>query len=352
MLNSQGQTMDTMQEYFFRFIPVIYFFVAFVVLLIVKKILFSLLTKWAASTSWDIDNIIIDALKKPIFFVVLAIAILIASQYTSLSEKWHLLITKTVNVIIIFAITLGVANIVGALLQKYVKSANIPLAPTGLTYIIIKGLFVLIGVLIILNYVGISIAPILTTLGVGGLAVALALQDTLSNLFAGMQILIERSVRVGDFVKIEEGIEGYVEDITWRTTRIRMLPNNIVIVPNSKMAQSMITNFYLPVPHMALRIPVSVSYGSDPQHVENVILDEVKKSTSTIQELIVDPEPVVRFMPGFGDSSLDFTLIVYVKEYADQFPVQSALRKRIFNRFKEEGIEIPFPQRVIHIAKE
>jgi small-conductance mechanosensitive channel len=286
------------------------------------------------------------------FFVVLAIAILIASQYTSLAEKWHILITKSVNVIIIFAITLGVANIVGALLQKYVKTANIPLAPTGLTYIIIKGLFVLIGVLIILNYVGISIAPILTTLGVGGLAVALALQDTLSNLFAGMQILIERSVRVGDFVKIEEGIEGYVEDITWRTTRIRMLPNNIVIVPNSKMAQSMITNFYLPVPHLALRIPVSVSYGSDPQHVENVILDEVKKSTSAIQELIMDPEPVVRFIPGFGDSSLDFTLIVYVKEYADQFPVQSALRKRIFNRFKEEGIEIPFPQRVIHIAKE
>jgi len=344
--------MDTMQEYFFRFIPVVYFCVAFIALLIVKKILFSLLTKWAASTSWDIDDIIIDALKKPMFFVVLAIAILIASQYTSLAEKWQILITKSVNVIIIFAITLGVANIVGALLQKYVKSANIPLAPTGLTYIIIKGLVVLIGVLIILNYVGISIAPILTTLGVGGLAVALALQDTLSNLFAGIQILIERSVRVGDFVKIEEGIEGYVEDITWRTTRIRMLPNNIVIVPNSKMAQSMITNFYLPVPHMALRIPVSVSYDSDPQHVENVILDEVKKSTSAIQELIMDPEPVVRFMPGFGDSSLDFTLIVYVKEYADQFPVQSELRKRIFNRFKEEGIEIPFPQRVIHIAKE
>jgi len=344
--------MDTMQEYFFRFIPVVYFCVAFIALLIVKKILFSLLTKWAASTSWDIDDIIIDALKKPSFFIVLALAILIASQYASLAEKWHILITKSVNVIIMFAITLGVANIVGALLQKYVKTANIPLAPTGLTYIIIKGLFVLIGVLIILNYVGISIAPILTTLGVGGLAVALALQDTLSNLFAGMQILIERSIRVGDFVKIEEGIEGYVEDITWRTTRIRMLPNNIVIVPNSKMAQSMITNFYLPVPHLAIRIPVSVSYGSDPQHVENVILDEVKKSTSTIQELIMDPEPVVRFMPGFGDSSLDFTLIVYVKEYADQFPVQSALRKRIFNRFKEEGIEIPFPQRVIHIAKE
>lgn len=288
--------MGMIQEYYFHFVAVVYFCVALIALLIVKKILFSLLKKWAARTSWDIDDIIIDAMKKPAFFMVLALSILIASQYASFSEKWHLVIAKSVNVIIIFAITLGIANMVGALLQKYVKTANIPLAPTGLTYIIIKGLFVLIGVLIILNYVGISIAPILTTLGVGGLAVALALQDTLSNLFAGMQILIERSVRVGDFVKIEEGIEGYVEDITWRTTRIRMLPNNMVIIPNSKMVQSMITNFYLPVPHMALRIPVSVSYSSDPRHVENVILDEVKNSAAALHQLIMDPEPVVRFM--------------------------------------------------------
>ncbi len=344
--------MNVLQEYLFIVIPLVYFGVAFIVLLIFKKLIFSLLIRWAASTSWDIDDIIIDALNKPAFFIVFALAILIASQYTSVSEKWQMLLTKNVNVIIMFAFTLGIANIVGSLLQKYVKTANIPLAPTGLTYIIIKGLFVLIGILIILNYLGISIAPILTTLGVGGLAVALALQDTLSNLFAGIQILIERSVRIGDFVKIEEGIEGYVEDITWRTTRIRLLPNNIVIVPNSKMAQSMITNFYLPVPHLALRIPVSVSYNSDLRHVERVILDEVKKSAGTIQQLIMDPEPVVLFIPGFGDSSLDFTLIVYVKEYADQFPVQSGLRKRIFDRFREEGIEIPFPQHVVHIAKE
>ncbi len=344
--------MNAIQEYILNFMPALYFSLSLIVLLIVKRMLFSLLTKWASSTSFDIDDIVVNALRKPSFFIVLAISILIAFQYTSFSEKWQVFITKSVNVIIIFAFTLGVANIGGALLQKYVRSANIPLAPTGLTYIIIKGLFVLIGVLIILNYLGISIAPILTTLGVGGLAVALALQDTLSNLFAGMQILIERSVRVGDFVKIDEGIEGYVEDITWRTTRIRMLPNNIVIIPNSKMAQSMITNFYLPIPHLAVRIPVSVSYSSDPQHVEDVMLDEVKKASGEIKELILEPQPVVRFIPGFGDSSLDFTLIVYVKEYADQFPVQSELRKRIFNRFKKEGIEIPFPQRVVHIVKE
>ncbi|MCX8123964.1 MAG: mechanosensitive ion channel family protein [Spirochaetes bacterium] len=344
--------MDAIKEYHSFVIVIVVFSLSMIILTIIRTVVFSFLGKWAKKTSIIIDDIIIATLKKPSIFIVIAISILIAMQYVSVSHTIQLVVNKVVNTIIIFAVTLGVANIIGAALQKYVKDANIPLAPTGLTYVIIKGLVILIGVLIILNYLGISIAPILTTLGVGGLAVALALQDTLSNLFAGMQILIERSVRVGDFIKIEEGIEGYVEDITWRTTRIRMLPNNIVIIPNSKLAQSMITNFYLPIPHLAVRIPVSVSYGSDPQHVEETILDEVISAAYDIKELILEPEPVVRFIPGFGDSSLDFTLIVYVKEYADQFPVESELRKRIFNRFKKEGIEIPFPQRVIHIAKE
>lgn len=344
--------MNIITQYHSVFIVTVVFSLSMIILSIIRTMLFSLLARWAKKTSIVIDDIIIESLKKPSFFIVIVISILIAMQYIAVSKTLQIVVKKGTNTIIIFAVTLGVANIVGASLQKYVKDANIPLAPTGLTYVIIKGLVILIGVLIILNYLGISIAPILTTLGVGGLAVALALQDTLSNLFAGMQILIERSVRVGDFVKIADGVEGYVEDITWRTTRIRMLPNNIVIIPNSKLAQSMITNFYLPIPHLAVRIPVSVSYSSDPQRVEDVILDEVEKVSEDLPEIVKEPEPVVRFIPGFGDSSLDFTLIVYVKEYADQFPVQSELRKRIFNRFKTEGIEIPFPQRVIHIAKE
>ena len=94
-----------------------------------------------------------------------------------------------------------------------------------------------------LNAVGVSITPIITALGVGGLAMALALQDTLSNLFAGIHILAEHTIRIGDFIRLETGQEGYVEDISWRTTRIRMLPNNMVIVPNSKLAQSVVVNY-------------------------------------------------------------------------------------------------------------
>ena len=216
----------------------------------------------------------------------------------------------------------------------------------------IQGIILVLGLLIALSVIWISITPFITALGVGGLAVALALQDTLSNLFAGIHILVEKSIRVGDFVKLETGQEGYVEDITWRTTRIRMLPNNMVIIPNSKLSQSIVTNYYLPEKRMSLLIPIGVSYSSDPEKVEKILVEEAKKAVGTIPGLLGDPEPFVRFIPGFGESSLDFTLICQVREFVDQYLAQHELRKRIFKRFNEEGIEIPFPHRTVYLREE
>jgi small-conductance mechanosensitive channel len=208
----------------------------------------------------------------------------------------------------------------------------------------------IVGALVLLGGLGISITPVLTALGVGGLAVALALQDTLSNFFAGLHLLIEKPIRVGDFVKLESGQEGYVVDIGWRTTRIRMLPNNMVILPNSKLTQSVVTNYYLPEQKMAVLIPVSVSYAADPEQIERVLLEEAQQATGEIPGLLSDPAPMVRFIPGFGPSSLDFTLICHVREYTDQYLVQHDLRKRILKRFKKEGLEMPYPQQTIHVA--
>jgi small-conductance mechanosensitive channel len=221
-----------------------------------------------------------------------------------------------------------------------------------LAYGIIKGIIYLVGFLVLLAHLGISIAPLLTALGVGGLAVALALQDTLANLFAGLHILVEKSIRVGDFIRLETGQEGYVDDITWRTTRVRMLPNNMVVIPNSKMSQSVVTNYYLPEKRMSLLIPISVAYASDPEHIEHVLVEEAKEGAKSIPGLLSDPEPFVRFIPGFGESSLDLTLICQVREFTDQYLAQHELRKRIFKRFKKEGIEIPFPQRTVHLRRE
>jgi small-conductance mechanosensitive channel len=131
-----------------------------------------------------------------------------------------------------------------------------------------------------------------------------------------------------------------------------MLPNNVVVIPNSKLAQSVVTNYYLPEKRMSLLIPVSVSYSADIEQVEQILVEEAKKGATDIPGLLADPAPFVRFIPGFGDSSLDFTLICQVAEFTDQYLAQHELRKRIFKRFKEEGIEIPFPQRTVHIRQD
>ncbi|MEW6738605.1 MAG: mechanosensitive ion channel family protein [Nitrospirota bacterium] len=322
------------------------------VLFVVRGIAFRLLHKWAEKTETRIDDIIIRSLKVPSVYWCIAIGLYIGVAVSDFPEKYVFYFSRAIHVIVILSITTAAANLSGKIFKNYIQKSDLPIPTTGLAYGILKGTILIIGFLIILSVLGISITPIITALGVGGLAVALALQDTLANLFAGIHILVEKSVRVGDFIRLETGQEGYVEDITWRTTRIRMLPNNMVIIPNSKLSQSIVTNYYLPEKRMALLIPVSVSYSSNPEKVERILVEEAKKAVGEIPGLLGDPEPFVRFIPGFGDSSLDFTLICQVREFVDQYLAQHELRKRIFRRFQEEGIEIPFPHRTVYLREE
>ncbi|MCX7990840.1 MAG: mechanosensitive ion channel family protein [Proteobacteria bacterium] len=333
------------------FIPSLIILATTFVLLIIRGIAFNILHKWAKKTETKIDDIIIKSIRTPSIYWSIAIGFYIGLAMSNLPEKYVFYINRAIYIIIIFSITLACANLAGKIFRNYIQKSDLPIPTTGLVYGIIKGVILVIGILIILSVLGISITPLITALGVGGLAVALALQDTLANLFAGVHILIEKSIRVGDFIRLETGQEGYVEDITWRTTRVRMLPNNMVVIPNSKLAQSIVTNYYLPEKKMTLLIPVSVSYFSDVDKVEKILLEEAKKAMDEVTGLVKEFEPVVRFVPGFGESSLDLTLICQISEFTDQFPVQSELRKRIFRRFREEGIEIPFPHRTVYIRQ-
>lgn len=325
---------------------------AAVMLFVVRGISFRVLHRWAKSTDTHLDDIIIKSFRIPSVYWCIAIGLYIGIAVSDLPEKYVFYITKTIHVIIILSITIAAANLAGKLFRNYIQQAEVPLPSTGLAYGILKGTILIVGFLIMLTALGVSITPLITALGVGGLAVALALQDTLSNLFSGIHILMEKSVRVGDFVRLETGQEGYVDDITWRTTRIRMLPNNMVVIPNSKLAQSIVTNYYLPEKRMSLLISVGVSYSSDPDQVERILIEEAKNGVGSIPGLLGEPEPFVRFIPGFGDSSLDFTLICQVQEFVDQYLAQHELRKRIFRRFRDEGIEIPFPHRTVYLREE
>ncbi len=321
-------------------------------LYVIRGIAFKVLRKWSERTETKLDDIAVESFRVPSLYWCIAIGLYFGIAVSELPEKYIHYSTKLIHIIIIFSITIAAANVAGRVFRNYVRKSNLPIPTTGLAYGILKGTIIVIGLLIILSVLGISITPLVTAFGVGGLAVALALQDTLSNLFSGIHILMEKTIRVGDFIRLETGQEGYVEDITWRTTRVRMLPNNMVVIPNSKLAQSIVTNYYLPEKKMSLLISIGVSYAEDPEKVEAVLVDEAKKAVGQVPGLLGDPEPFVRFIPGFGDSSLDFTLICQVQEFVDQYLAQHELRKRILKRFRKEGIGIPFPHRTVYLREE
>lgn len=216
---------------------------------------------------------------------------------------------------------------------------------------VVRAIVYIVGFLVTLQSLGVSVLPILTALGVGGLAISLALQDTLANIFAGVNMLMARQIKIGDFINLEEKYEGFVEDIGWRTTVIRRLNNNLVVVPNSKMASSIITNSTLPLPEMGLPLQVGVSYDSDLEHVERVCIAVATEVQTTIEGAIPDFEPFVRFHT-FADSSVNFSVVLRVQTMVDQYLVKHEFYKRLHARLRAEGIEIPFPQRVLHFDPE
>jgi small-conductance mechanosensitive channel len=264
-------------------------------LLLVRNIVFRVLSGWAKNTQTTVDDIIIDSLKTPTIYWCMILSLYIGVSVSELPDRYMFYFKKSVQVLLLLSVTFAISGFSGNIFRSSVQKIGLPIPATGLAYGILKGAIITIGALITLSAIGISITPLITALGVGGLAVALALQDTLANLFAGIHIMMEKSVRVGDFIKLESGQEGSVEDITWRTTRIRMLPNNIVVIPNSKLSQSILTNYYLPEKKMALLIPISVSYSSDPERVEKILIEEAKKAVNRVPGMIGEPEPFVRF---------------------------------------------------------
>jgi small-conductance mechanosensitive channel len=320
-------------------------------LLVLRALGLRFFRRWAEKTETRLDNIFLASLRIPSVYWCVALGLHFGVDMSDLPERQIAFVSRGIEILIVLSATVAVAGMAGAVFSDYIRRSNLPIPGTGLAHGLIKGTILVVGFLVILSILGISITPIITAMGIGGLAVALALQDTLSNLFAGIHVLIEKPIRIGDFIRLETGQEGYVEDITWRTTRIRMLPNNMVIIPNSKVTQTILTNYCLPEKRMSVLIPVSVSYSADPDVVERVLVDEATAAVGTVPGLLGEPAPFVRFIPGFGASSLDFTLICQVGEFVDQYIVQHELRKRILTRFRDEGIEIPFPHRTVYLKE-
>lgn len=289
----------------------------------------------------------LKAVHTPALLWAAILALYVAIEASELPRRVTAQLELAFQVALILSVTLTLASIVTALIGLASERRALGGPVTGLAQTAARATIIVVGVLVLLSVLGIHITPILTALGVGGVAVALALQDSLANLFAGMHLLADRPIRVGDYVKIADSIEGYVVDIGWRSTRVRMLQNTIVVVPNKRVAESVIVNYDMPEPRMSLVISVKVGYGSDPDTVERVLTEEASTAAKEVPGLLAEPAPFVRLIPGFGDSSLDFSLVCQVASFVDQYVVQHEVRKRILRRLRAEGIEIPFPTRTV-----
>ena len=313
--------------------------------LAVHNVLFRTIRRWASGTKTKIDDIAVESLRSPFLIWVLMLALHFGVQTSHLPDRARTLAAEIFLVLFIISITLVVSRLIGILIRVQAGPGSV----SSLTENLVRIVVLLVGGMVVLNTFGISILPMLTALGVGGIAVALALQDTLSNFFGGFYVSIAGQVRIGDYIKLDSGEEGYIIDIRWRNTSLRSLQNNVIIVPNAKLAKATITNYDLMDQAMSVSIVVSVSYDCDPEIVEKILLDIARVASGQVPGLLVEPHPVVRFIPGFGASSLDLTLTCFVQKFADQYLVQHELRKRIFKRFRDEQIEMPFPTRTVYM---
>jgi small-conductance mechanosensitive channel len=341
---------DLLQNHPKELIPPLVVFALVVALgYLVRRLLLGALSSWYGKTQSRAGLILAESLRGPILIWIVILAVHLALQSSALPARFTNWTTDPLRVLFILSLTLMSMRFAGELIRYH--GAQIPGAVpvTTLTQTLAQLSVLIIGVLIVLNQLRISITPILTALGVGGLAVALALQDTLSNLFAGFYVAVARQVRLGDYIKMENGPEGYVTDISWRSTTVQTLGNNLVFVPNSKLAQAIVTNYNLPEKRLPVQLQVGVSYDSDPRQVERILLEVAGAVAREAHGMMAEPAPSVSWDPGFGDSSLGLSLNYSVTDFAAQYAVRNQLRQRIFERFREERIRMPYPTRTVFL---
>lgn len=318
--------------------------VALIVGMIINRFISRNLRQHLATPDSSLKNIFIHAVHGTPVTLCSLIGLRWTIQTLDMTPVLFKILHYATLAVIIYTITRIIARtLVGMVDVHTSKTENMP--KTSLLTNIINIFIYALGILVLLQSYDISITPILTALGVGGMAVALALQDTLANIFAGIYLILSKQIRIGDYVKLDSGQEGSVTDITWRFTSIQSIRNNVIVVPNKNISTAVITNYNMPHPEITIVIPVGVSYDSDLEQVERVTLEVANETMLKLGEDI-SFEPTVRFHT-FGESSIDFNVSMRSSQFTNQFLLKHEFIKALTKRYREEGINIPYPIRTI-----
>jgi small-conductance mechanosensitive channel len=278
-------------------------------------------------------------LRGPIVLWCAAAGLFLANEVLTIDGRLALGVRHTLFVLLVLSVSWSIARVVGAIVAHLSRPLHGTHASATLLNNVARLAVLTVGILIILQTLGVSITPVLTALGVGGLAVGLALQDTLANFFAGIQILSSRQVRPGDYVQLATGEEGYVQDVTWRYTTIRQISNNLTVLPNSKLATTTLTNYYLPAMETALLLPVTVANDADLSRVEMVSLEVARGVVKELSAGVEGFEPYLRFI-GFAKPGISFTVVIRARDIADRHLFRHELVKRLHDRYRSEQIQV------------
>jgi small-conductance mechanosensitive channel len=331
-------------------VPLAFLAASVVAGLIVRTVLFRAVRAWAAGTESNLVDIVIESL--PIVLWSLILGLHLATQNSEIPKFYLKYVPRTLAVLWIVSLTIALSRLAGNVVRFYGGRIMGAHSVTSITRKLAQIAVVMLGLAWLLRVFNFSLTPVLTTLGVGGLAVALGLQDTLSNLFAGFYVSISGLLRIGDYIKLNSGEEGYITDINWRATTMRGSTNNLVIIPNNKLGQAIYTNYNLPDQRIGMSVSFSVGYDSDVDRVQGILLAESLAAAGHVPGMLAEPEPYVLFNPGPGQSALVFQVNFSVDGFGIQYVTQSELRKRLYKRLKSEGVTMPFPTQTIILEKE
>jgi len=331
-------------------------FLLFIALAFVSRlILGGVLRLLVHRTKTKLDDMIIRALTMPVF-----VALIVAGLWLALARLPELspqldIIRKIAVILFIAIAAVALVRVVNTFLVWYstdiaprtktsVDDKLIPLLRRVGTVVIY-----IIALLIILDQLGVNISPLLAGLGIGGLAMALALQPTLSNFLAGTYVMSDAVVHVGDYIMLDSGQEGWVEDIGWRSTKLRHWQGNLIILPNSKLAEAIVTDYEKPDKSLLFTVDCGVSYDSNLEKVERVTIAVAEEILQRYPEGAKDFKPAVRFKQ-FGDSNINFAVVLKSVDRMGHFIIKHEFIKALHKRFNQEGIEIQYPARKLYLA--
>lgn len=329
---------------YLRFLLIIVISVVIAVLakLIVRNVLKPLVKK----TKTKVDDLIVKSLSSIIFYIVIILGFKFGFQQFEFEVALYNNLVDSLFIIVVSVLILRIISNFSKHWLKEWASKTKSTADDRLIPLIAK---ILNTVVLILAFIfvfdvwNINIGPLLTTAGIAGLALGFAVRDSLANIMGGVQLVLDKTFKVGDKVELESGEMGVVQDIGLRSTKLKTYDNEVIYIPNGSLANAKVKNFTVPDLSIRVNVNFGVVYGADPQKVQQVVTEAVKKIDAVIDE----PKPIVQFLK-MSDFSLDFVARAWVANYAEAYDTQIKMTEVIYDALNKAKIGIPFPTRTVY----